>query len=110
MNDLLSLTDLFNRSIFRIPDYQRGYSWGELQLEEFWSDILNLLPNRDHYTGMISLKKLDREYTSDEKWNDERWLLDNWNYNAYHVVDGQQRLTTFIILINEIVLFYKKIN
>ena len=31
MNDLLSLTDLFNRSIFRIPDYQRGYSWGELQ-------------------------------------------------------------------------------
>ena len=110
MNDLLSLTDLFNRSIFRIPDYQRGYSWEELQLEEFWSDILNLLPNRDHYTGMISLKKLDREYTSDEKWNDERWLLDNWNYNAYHVVDGQQRLTTFIILINEIVLFYKKIN
>ena len=110
MNDLLSLTDLFNRSIFRIPDYQRGYSWGELQLEEFWSDILNLLPNRDHYTGMISLKKLDREYTSDEKWNDERWLLDNWNYNAYHVVDGQQRLTTFIILINEIVLFYKRIN
>ena len=110
MNDLLSLTDLFNRSIFRIPDYQRGYSWGKLQLEEFWSDILNLLPNRDHYTGMISLKKLDREYTSDEKWNDERWLLDNWNYNAYHVVDGQQRLTTFIILINEIVLFYKRIN
>lgn len=110
MNDLLSLTDLFNRSIFRIPDYQRGYSWEELQLEEFWSDILNLLPNRDHYTGMISLKKLDREYTSDEKWNDERWLLDNWNYNAYHVVDGQQRLTTFIILINEIVLFYKRIN
>ena len=110
MNDLLSLTDLFNRSIFRIPDYQRGYSWEELQLEEFWSYILNLLPNRDHYTGMISLKKLDREYTSDEKWNDERWLLDNWNYNAYHVVDGQQRLTTFIILINEIVLFYKRIN
>ena len=69
-----------------------------------------MLPNRDHYTGMISLKKLDREYTSDEKWNDERWLLDNWNYNAYHVVDGQQRLTTFIILINEIVLFYKRIN
>ena len=110
MNDLLSLTDLFNRAIFRIPDYQRGYSWEKLQLEEFWSDILNLLPNREHYTGMISLKKLDREYTSDEKWNDERWLLDNWNYNAYHVVDGQQRLTTFVILINEIVLFYKRIN
>lgn len=110
MNELLSLTDIFNRSIFRIPDYQRGYSWQELQLEEFWSDILNLLPDRNHYTGMISLKKLGQEYTSSEKWNDERWLLDNWNYTAYHIVDGQQRLTTFIILINEIVNFYKKIN
>lgn len=110
MNDLLSLTDLFNRKIFRIPDYQRGYSWGSLQLEEFWSDILNLLPDREHYTGMISLKKLDKAYTDNEKWNDERWLLDNWNYEAYHVVDGQQRLTTFIILINEIVNFYKRIN
>src|SRR5574344_1801263 len=110
MNDLLSLQDLFNKKIFRIPDYQRGYSWGSLQLEEFWSDILNLLPEREHYTGMISLKKLDKEYTSNEKWNDERWLLDNWNYIAYHVVDGQQRLTTFIILINEIVNFYKKNN
>ena len=110
MNDLLSLTDLFNRAIFRIPDYQRGYSWEKLQLDAFWRDVLNLLPNREHYTGMISLKKLDREYTSDEKWNDERWLLDNWNYNAYHVVDGQQRLTTFVILINEIASFYKRIN
>ena len=110
MNELLSLTDLFERSIFRIPDYQRGYSWDNLQLEEFWSDVLNLLPDRDHYTGMISLKKLDKNYTSDEKWNDERWLLDNWNYNAYHIVDGQQRLTTFIILINEIVNFYKQLN
>ena len=105
MNELLSLTALFERNIFRIPDYQRGYSWGNLQLEEFWSDVLNLLLDRDHYTGMISLKKLDKNYTSDEKWNDERWLLDNWNYNAYHIVDGQQRLTTFIILINEIVNF-----
>ena len=110
MNELLSLTALFERNIFRIPDYQRGYSWGNLQLEEFWSDVLNLLPDRDHYTGMISLKKLDKNYTSDEKWNDERWLLDNWNYSAYHIVDGQQRLTTFIILINEIVNFYKQLH
>lgn len=110
MNDLLSLTDLFNRKIFRIPDYQRGYSWEKLQLEEFWSDILNLLPDREYYTGMISLKKLNNSDTNNDKWNDERWLLDNWNYDAYHIVDGQQRLTTFIILINEIVNFYKKMN
>lgn len=110
MNDLLSLQDLFNKNIFRIPDYQRGYSWEELQLKEFWSDLLNLLPDRDHYTGMISLKKLDFNYVNSEKWNDERWLIQNWGYVPYHVVDGQQRLTTFIILINEIVNFYIKNN
>ena len=110
MNDLLSLSELFSRNIFRIPDYQRGYSWSDLQLKEFWSDILNLLPFRDHYTGMISLKKLDYEYILKDNWNDERWLIEKRGYNAYHIVDGQQRLTTFIILINEIVSFYKKIN
>lgn len=110
MNDLLSLQDLFNKKVFRIPDYQRGYSWEELQLKEFWNDLLNLLPDRDHYTGMISLKKLDYNYVNNEKWNDERWLIQNWGYVPYHVVDGQQRLTTFIILINEIVNFYIKNN
>lgn len=110
MNDLLSLSELFSRNIFRIPDYQRGYSWGSLQLEEFWNDILNLLPYRDHYTGMISLKKLDYDYIINNNWIDEKWLIEKRGYNAYHIVDGQQRLTTFIILINEIVEFYRKIN
>lgn len=108
MNDLLTLQQLFNEKIFRIPDYQRGYSWGKVQLKEFWSDILNLLPEREHYTGMISLRKLDKEYTS--SWSDEKWLLENRGYSAYHIVDGQQRLTTFIILINEIINYYKKTN
>lgn len=108
MNELLSLQDLFNKKIFRIPDYQRGYSWTELQLEEFWNDILDLLPNREHYTGMISLKEVEINDTRD--WQNEKWLLENWGYKAYHVVDGQQRLTTFIILINEIINFYKKNN
>lgn len=106
MNDLLSLQDLFNKKIFRIPDYQRGYSWTNQQLEEFWSDVINLLPDKEHYTGMISLKKLSRDYT--KSWNDEQWLFDKKGYEAYHIVDGQQRLTTFIILINEIVNYYKK--
>ncbi|MEG1821058.1 MAG: DUF262 domain-containing protein [Malacoplasma sp.] len=108
MNDLLSLQDLFNKKIFRIPDYQRGYSWENTQLEEFWGDVLNLLSDREHYTGMISLKKLDKEYI--KNWSDENWLFEKWGYNAYHIVDGQQRLTTFIILINEIVNYYKEIN
>lgn len=107
MNDLLSLQDLFYKKIFRIPDYQRGYSWGLQQLEEFWNDLYNLLPNKDHYTGMISLKELSKIEISN--WINEEWLFRN-GYKAYHIVDGQQRLTTFVILINEIVEFYKKNN
>ena len=107
MKELYSLQDLFNQRLFRIPDYQRGYSWTEQQLDEFWEDIINLPMDRDHYTGMISLRKLKNNETAD--WTDELWLIKNWGFSAYHVVDGQQRLTTFIILINEIVNFYKNL-
>ncbi len=111
MDDKLkSLEELFERSIFRIPDYQRGYSWETLQLEEFWGDLSNLSLDKEHYTGMISLQKLDRAYMQGEDWNNEQWLLDEWGYSAYAVVDGQQRLTTIVILIQELVNFYKKMN
>ena len=35
----IKLADLFAKRIFRIPDYQRGYAWGERQLTELWQDI-----------------------------------------------------------------------
>lgn len=43
---LLSLSEIFNNKIFRIPDFQRGYSWEERQLDDFWEDIQNLSPNK----------------------------------------------------------------
>ena len=111
MNDLLSLQKIFNEAIFRIPDYQRGYSWSNQQLEEFWSDITSLLQFQDHYTGMISLKKLSPNtiLTSPDKWKEERWLVEA-GYAIYEIVDGQQRLTTLIILINEIVSYCREHN
>ena len=109
MNDLLSLQKIFNETIFRIPDYQRGYSWSNQQLEEFWSDLTSLLPFQEHYTGMISLKKLNPAdiLKSVNKWNEEKWLIDA-GYTIYEIVDGQQRLTTLIILINEIISYCKE--
>lgn len=107
--DLVSLQKLFNERVFRIPDYQRGYSWGSQQLEEFWDDLLCLLPNQDHYTGMLSYKKVAEStiYNEPNKWNDEKWLI-NRGYELLEIVDGQQRLTTLIILINEILNYCKK--
>ncbi len=107
MKELYSLQDIFNQRLFRIPDYQRGYSWTEQQLNEFWEDVINLPIAKEHYTGMISLRKINKDET--KNWTEELWLINNWGYSAYHVVDGQQRLTTFIILINEIVKFYKNL-
>ena len=30
-----SLGDIIEGRYFRVPDYQRGYAWGDRQLEEF---------------------------------------------------------------------------
>ena len=77
-NNLKTLFELFNDKVFCIPDYQRGYAWGKLQINDFWSDLNNLDKDRIHYTGMITVKNKE-EY--------------------YHVIDGQQRLTTIMILL-----------
>lgn len=107
-NNLESIQKLFNEKIFRIPDYQRGYSWNEEQLNEFWEDVLNIPIDREHYTGMISLKEI-KDLSNIDKWNDIKWLVDTREFKVYHIVDGQQRLTTIIILINEIISFVKNL-
>ena len=106
MNELVSLSDLFNQKIFRIPDYQRGYAWKNQQLEDFWDDLYNLTGDRIHYTGMLSLKQLKIEDCT--TWVEEKWILGT--YKPYHIVDGQQRLTTFIILLNSIISLAQQIN
>lgn len=104
MSDLQSLSELYQNKLFRIPDYQRGYAWKQEQLVDFWDDILNLQEDRYHYTGLLSLKAVAKAEL--KGWSNDKWLLDS-GYKAYHVVDGQQRLTTFSILVNEIVSFVK---
>lgn len=106
MNDLVSLSEIFDKSIFRIPDYQRGYAWTESQLEDFWEDLGNLSDDRNHYTGMLSLKELKEEDYNG--WMEEKWIIKDKKYKAFHVVDGQQRLTTFIILVSCILKFAAK--
>lgn len=82
---LKSLSDVFRDNVkYIIPDYQRGYSWGTEQLDNLWEDLENLVDGKFHYTGMFTFCK------------------DEHGDNLYHVVDGQQRMTTLIILINEL--------
>lgn len=66
MNTLQPLSQIFQNRLFRIPDYQRGYAWLETQLVDFWEDLMNLQPDRNHYTGLLSIKPMPREQI-DEK-------------------------------------------
>lgn len=107
-SELKSLSELFQKRIFRIPDYQRGYAWKSDQLIDFWEDLQNLSDVRYHYTGLLSLKKISK---NDKSILDvDKWLLNGQGFDLYHVVDGQQRLTTFSILIFEIVKFVKNLG
>lgn len=100
MNALESLKSIFKDRLFKIPDYQRGYAWTARQLRDFWEDVVNLPPDRFHYTGLLSLKKVSDDISS--SWNEERWLIEDQGYKPFHVVDGQQRLTTFVIFVQAI--------
>lgn len=95
MKELQSLDDVFNRKLFRIPDYQRGYAWGEKQLIEFWEDLISLDKNRSHYTGVLSIKSVPESIW--KYWIDESWLIRERKELPYFIVDGQQRLTTISI-------------
>ena len=106
-NELQPLSLLFQNRLFRIPDYQRGYAWQQSQLADFWDDLINLQQDRYHYIGLLSLKSLGRKETKD--WGSDLWMVDK-GFKACHIVDGQQRLTTFVILLNEIICFVRELD
>ncbi|WP_182212703.1 DUF262 domain-containing protein [Stenotrophomonas acidaminiphila] len=99
-NQLLTLSKIFTERLFRIPDYQRGYAWGEKQLRDFWSDLDQLEDGQNHYTGVLTLENVPAEVC--EKWGDDAWIINSKKFEPLYVVDGQQRLTTSIILIQVI--------
>ncbi|MGR5233646.1 DUF262 domain-containing protein [Vibrio rotiferianus] len=98
---LQSLSDIFERRILRIPDYQRGYAWSNHQLIDFWEDIIQLDIDRVHYTGVITLEPVPSKLW--RKWEQDEWIIDGIGYRPFYVVDGQQRLTTSMILIQAII-------
>ena len=107
MEEPKSLDSLFKEKLFRIPDYQRGYAWQREQLKDFWEDLINLSGKRKHYTGVLTLKEVP---SSDiPKSTKEYWLVEDHSYRVYYVVDGQQRLTTFIVFLQSFVDFVKSL-
>lgn len=101
MTKLQSLSEIFKDKLFRIPDFQRGYSWGEKQLQDFWEDLENLSQDHFHYIGLLTVVKIEEtSIRYSDSWADDIWLIDR-NYSAFQIIDGQQRLTTMVIAVNE---------
>ena len=111
MSEILPFHQIFNESIIRIPDYQRGYSWEISQLEDLWADLANihLSNNAYHFTGILTVNDFsstDFENLSKEGFNvdidDCKVLLNEIPFTCYNLVDGQQRLTTILILLSQL--------
>lgn len=97
---LQSISKLFTEKLYRIPDYQRGYAWGEKQLKEFWGDVLQLENEKNHYVGVLTLEEVDPNIY--DKWEDDLWIIKSKRFKPYFIVDGQQRLTTTVILLQAV--------
>ena len=73
---------LGNGLLYRVPPFQRDYSWTEEEWDDLWQDILGLFAEdgeQAHYMGYL--------------------VLQSSNNKQFDIIDGQQRLTTISILI-----------
>lgn len=90
----LSLIDLLDKRLFTIPDYQRSYSWSTRQRKDLFDDIEDVWSEVDddsiHFMATVVCLRHGRE------------RLGTNVVTKLDVVDGQQRLTTLIILLNAI--------
>lgn len=73
---------LGNSMTYRVPPFQRDYSWGEQEWDDLWADILETIRDGGesaHYMGYLVLQETGEQ--------------------ARNVIDGQQRLTTLSLII-----------
>lgn len=85
--------DIETKVIYKIPRYQREYSWGRTQWENLIDDILDNAPG--YYLGSIICINPS---------------TDTLGIQELELVDGQQRLLTFSILLAALYSYLRGIN
>ncbi|WP_083914878.1 DUF262 domain-containing protein [Alkalispirochaeta alkalica] len=85
---LMTISDLFDGTKkFIIPKYQRAYAWEDEQIEDFFDDLYYHISAKKYFLGTILLKESKK--------------IDDFEH--LEVVDGQQRITTIVLFINQVI-------
>ncbi|GAA9313841.1 DUF262 domain-containing protein [Helicobacter pylori] len=82
-------------SYYQIPDYQRPYQWTEENCEKLLDDLLSsyeCYKESDYFCGSLVLIAIGTDSATNAK--------------TYDIVDGQQRLSTFILLAKVLATLY----
>lgn len=88
----MSLVDLFKNRLFEIPYNQRPYSWESEHRSAMFEDIRELKGDTEAVHFMATVVGLCRETKR----------IDKIEYEFIEVIDGQQRLTTLVLLLKTI--------
>lgn len=94
-SNAINIHELFLEScIFQMPLFQREYQWDDTnQLKKFWSDLISVL-DEEIEVSFLGAIVLQAEKPGDAKTS-----------KVYTVIDGQQRITTFFILLLAIIKY-----
>ncbi len=88
-SDKIFIGEVFSRFWFRIPDYQRAYVWGNDEISELIDDVNYARvhnPEGQYFLGSMVLRKATR-------------TTDGVSFEEYELLDGQQRLTTLMLML-----------
>ncbi len=87
------------KAYYQIPIYQRPYQWTEENCEKLLDDLFSsyeYYKGSDYFCGSLVLIAIDTDSAT--------------NAETYDVVDGQQRLSTFILLAKVLATLYNNEN
>ena len=97
MNEFLepesfNLVNLFENAKYSVPVYQRPYSWSEKEIKKLLNDIFLIFDNRDNFQNEELILFMGTLFLRVGK------NIGN-KYTEYEIVDGQQRITTFTLIL-----------
>src|SRR5258708_35181952 len=91
---LYTLNEVLHDRVFRVPPYQRGYSWTSKERGDLFQDLQNLrdLRRDEHFMATLVFRDTGKHVN----------IGGADRLRIYDVVDGQQRLTTLVVLLKAV--------